>query len=207
MKHDIRERCIGLAGVYQACALVQQIASRGMANSAVIESSLESLFRFDSRSAEEVFGTIAGVGSGLRTMRDQLHAPRDARHLEITRYVISLLVLERNLIKNRAMLDTLTTRLREVENSLAYFSLSHDSVFAKLGQLYQDTISTLGPRVMVSGEQPHLSNAHNASKVRALLLAGIRAAVLWQQCGGTRWQLLFGRKHYLAACERLLTEL
>jgi high frequency lysogenization protein len=60
---------------------------------------------------------------------------------------------------------------------------------------------------MISGEQPYLDNEHNASKVRALLLAGIRSAVLWRQCGGSRWQILLGRKKYVIACDRLLAEI
>ncbi|MGB5398472.1 MAG: high frequency lysogenization protein HflD [Gammaproteobacteria bacterium] len=204
MKYTIRDRCIALAGVFQACALVQQIASRGTANSAVIETSIESLFRFDASSTEDVFGGLAGVSTGVRTLKQQLTNARNERDMDITRYVISLLVLERNLNRNPAMLDTVTSRLKDIETSLDYFHLGHDTIYAKLGSLYQDTISTLGPRVMVSGEQPHLSNETNASKVRALLLAGIRSAVLWRQCGGSRWQILFSRKKYVQECDSLL---
>ena len=204
MNYTIRDRCIALAGVFQACALVQQIATRGMANSAVIETSIESLFRFDASTTEDVFGGIAGISTGLRTLRQQLSNSRNHRDMDITRYVISLLVLERNLRRNPATLDTITSRLKDIESSLEYFALGHDNTFAKLGALYQDTISTLGPRIMVSGEQLHLGNAGNASKIRALLLAGIRSAVLWRQCGGSRWQILFSRKKYLQQCEQLL---
>lgn len=206
MKYTIRDRCIALAGVFQACALVQQIATKGTANSAIVETSLESLFRFDVNSTEEVFGNIAGITTGLRTLREQLTSTRGNRDPDITRYVISLLVLERSLNKNNAMLETITKQLKETESSLAYFSLSHENIFARLGSLYKDTISTLGPRIIVSGERPYLGNELNANKVRALLLAGIRAAVLWRQCGGSRWQILFGRKQYIAACDRLLLE-
>ena len=204
MKYTLSDRCIALAGVFQACALVQQIATRGTANSAVIETSIESLFRFDASSTEDVFGGLPGISTGLRTLKDQLSNARNERDMEITRYVISLLVLERNLNRNPAMLETVTTRLKEIESSLEYFDLGHDTIFAKLGGLYQDTISTLGPRVMVNGEQSWLSNETNASKIRALLLAGIRSAVLWRQCGGSRWQILFSRKKYLQQCEQLL---
>ncbi|MEH6454630.1 MAG: DUF489 family protein, partial [Psychromonas sp.] len=34
-------------------------------------------------------------------------------------------------------------------------------------------------------------------KIRALLLAGVRAAVLWRQIGGKRRQLIFSRKAML----------
>jgi high frequency lysogenization protein len=207
MKHTIRDRCIALAGVFQACALVQQIASRGSANSAIIESTLETLFRFDVSSSEDVYAGLANISMGLRTLREQLTSTRNDRDIEITRYVISLLILERGLSRNKRMLETITTRLKETEASLDYFSLSHDNIFARLGEIYKDTISTLGPRVMISGEQPYLDNEHNASKVRALLLAGIRSAVLWRQCGGSRWQILLGRKKYVIACDRLLAEI
>ncbi len=204
MKYTMRDRCIALAGVFQACSLVQQIANKGMANSAVIEVSLETLFRFDATSTEDVYGGLAGISTGLRSLKEQLTSPRNRRDIDITRYVITLLVLERKLSRNRAMLGEITTRLQATETSLEYFSLSHDNIFARLGDIYQDTISTLGPRVMVNGEQPYLSNAHNASRVRAILLAGIRSAVLWRQCGGTRWQILFNRRQYLSICNQLL---
>ena len=50
MKHSKREMAIALAGVFQAAKLVKQIATTGMANNAIIESSIESLFKFDANS-------------------------------------------------------------------------------------------------------------------------------------------------------------
>ncbi|MDX1397057.1 MAG: DUF489 family protein [Oceanospirillum sp.] len=41
----------------------------------------------------------------------------------------------------------------------------------------------------------------NAEKVRALLFAGIRSAILWHQLGGRRWKLLLGRKKILRALD------
>jgi high frequency lysogenization protein len=44
-------------------------------------------------------------------------------------------------------------------------------------------------------------------KVRALLLAGIRAAVLWRQVGGSRLQILFSRAKIKAAAEKILQQI
>jgi high frequency lysogenization protein len=52
-----------------------------------------------------------------------------------------------------------------------------------------------------------LSNDKNASRIRALLLAGLRSAILWRQCGGTRWSILFNRKRYENESTLLLREL
>ncbi len=200
----ITDRTLSLAGVFQAASLVDQIANRGMANNAVIENTLETLFRFDAASVEDVYGGVTGVQHGLKVLCEQFQSSRATRDINITRYVISLLVLERKLMARPAMVQQLREKLEAIENRLDYFSLSHDTVFAKLADVYQTTISTLGPRIMVQGDQPHLSNTNNANRVRALLLAGIRSAVLWRQCGGSRWQILFGRRKYIDCCQRLL---
>jgi high frequency lysogenization protein len=65
---------------------------------------------------------------------------------------------------------------------------------ASLAETYTQTISTLRPRIMVSGDPVRLADAAVADQVRALLLGAMRSAVLWRQCGGTRLGLLFGRR-------------
>ncbi|HSR54696.1 MAG TPA: DUF489 family protein, partial [Alphaproteobacteria bacterium] len=42
---------------------------------------------------------------------------------------------------------------------------------------------------------------------RALLLAGIRAAVLWRQVDGSRLRLLFGRKRIVREAQMALSTL
>ncbi len=203
MPHSKFDQTLALAGIYQAASLVKQIANTGTANNAQIEATLETLFRFDVNSVEEVYGSISGVSHGVKILQQHL-SDKTTRDIEITKYVISLIMLEAKLTRNKDMLDTISDRLQVIEDQFEFFSLSHENTFAKLGHLYKDTISTLGPKIIVSGEQPHLSNTNNANKVRALLLAGIRSAVLWRQCGGSRWQFLFGRKAYLQECENIL---
>jgi high frequency lysogenization protein len=207
MKHTQRDITLALAGVFQAASLVRQIANTGMANSAVIESSLETLFKFDSATVEDVYGGLAGVGTGLKVLREQLSSSRVRRDVEITRYVVSMITLEKKLSADTSMLALIAKTLEEIRASLDYFSLMHENTVLKLGQLYKDTISHLQPRIIVSGERPYLGNEHNASRVRALLLAGLRSAILWRQCGGTRWSILLGRRRYLDECEIMLREL
>ena len=204
--HSKYDQTLALAGIYQAASLVKQIANSGMANSAHIESSIETLFRFDADSVEQVYGSVASVSHGVKVLLQHLK-DKSNRDLEITKYVFSLLMLERKLSANKKMLDEIDQGLKKIEAQFDFFSLNHENTFAKIGQLYKDTVSTLGPKIIVSGEQPYLSNEINASKVRALLLAGIRSAVLWRQCGGSRWQFLFGQKAYINECEKILNRL
>ncbi len=204
--HSKFEQTLALAGIFQVASLVKQIASTGNANSAQIETSIETLFRFDADSVEQVYGSIAGLSHGIKILHQHLFN-KSNRDFEITQYVLSLLMLERKLSANTQMLDEIDRRLKKIEDKFDFFSLNHENTYAKLGLLYKDTISELGPKIVVSGEQPYLSNENNASKIRSLLLAGIRSAVLWRQCGGSRWQFLFGQKAYVKECEKILNQL
>lgn len=59
-------------------------------------------------------------------------------------------------------------------------------------------------RLQIHGEMQFLQNPRNAERIRALLLAGIRSATLWQQLGGNRWQLFFSRRKILNDAYALL---
>lgn len=206
MNKSLRDRTIALAGVYQAAYLVHQIATRGMTDSAALEASINSIFKLDAPSTEAVFGELSGVMTGLSTLKRQL-SEKQADTLQITQYVVMLLHLERKLARQPAMLERIAGGIRQAQQQSEHFSTTHENVLANLANIYKNTISTLTPRVLVQGEHGYLNNPDNANKVRAILLAGIRAAVLWTQCGGSRWHVLFKRGALLAETEKLLASL
>lgn len=204
MPHTDEERCIALAGVFQATALVKAVARHGSAEPRpAYEASLGSLFEFDPPSTEAVFGGLGGVHHGLNVLRQQLDPGSRSRDLEITKYAVSLLHLEGRLRGRPAMLTALREELEASRAQVEYFSLTHGNVIARLADIYSRTISTLGTRIMVNGEPQLLAQQEKADQIRALLLAGMRAAVLWHQVGGSRLKLLLGRRRLLAAAESL----
>jgi high frequency lysogenization protein len=163
-----------------------------------------SLFEFSPPTTEAVFGSRFEVRKGLQVLVDQLRSEENKRNLYVMRYAIGLIQLERKVSANPNMLNTIGDELDGTSHQLRHFGMTHPNVIAHLADIYANTISTLTPRIMVSGEHNHLQNTENANKVRALLLAGIRAAVLWRQCGGKRWQLLFQRRKLLKQAGELL---
>lgn len=204
MKHTKDDRTLALAGIFQVAFLVQQIARTGSVASAAMESSLETLFKFDSNTVKQIYGTPADISTGLKTLTKQLSGDTDKQNMEITRYVLGIIVLEKKLSKNQAMLNKITEGLEMTRGKMDFFSLTHENTIASLADLYQQTISNLLPRILVDGDHGYLNQPSNANKIRALLLAGIRSAVLWRQCGGGRLQFLFSRKSYLNTAESIL---
>ena len=205
MSKTINDRTLALAGLFQTTYLVNQVAKRGMVDSQQFEASINSLFVTDPKTTLEVYGdNMQNVRQGLIVLRNQLGGDASKREVEPTRYMITLLHLERKLARNRNFLSAISEGLERTGKQAEHFSITHPNVIASLADIYANTISTLNPRIMVSGEHGHLQNPDNANKVRALLLAGMRSAVLWRQCGGNRLQLLFQRRALLAEADRLL---
>ena len=79
-----------------------------------------------------------------------------------------------------------------------------ERVQARLAEIYVDTLSQLRPRVIVHGNPQHLSNAQVVAQIRALLLAAVRAAVLWRQVGGSQLRLIVRRRQYAMLARGLL---
>ena len=212
MSYTDRDRTIALAGIFQAARLVQQIANTGMVEQDNVETCVKSLFKIDSSTPEDVFEGGHKLTLGYKTLLEQLggasqkdsnNKPRD---IDITKYAISIAVLERRLSKNNDMSNKIAEEIEAASQQLDHYGYTHDNILAKLAHVYSETISTLKPRIIVNGEHQHISNPNQANKIRAILLAGVRAAVLWRQCGGSRWQLLFTRKKVVGEAEKLLRE-
>lgn len=207
MAYSKQDQTLALAGVFQSAFLVQQIALTGQASGAAMETSLETLFKIDSSNVTDVYGNLASVSIGLKTLKQQLAGKAGKQDMEITRYVIGLMHLQKKLSRDNQRLNRIAEELKRIRGQMDYFSLTHANVLASLGALYQETISTLSPRILVKGDQTFLSQQGNADKIRALLLAGIRSAVLWRQTGGNRLQFIFGRGGYLKATNELLNRI
>ena len=95
--------------------------------------------------------------------------------------------------------------IQAAASQLDHFELTHTNVISNLANIYRERISPLGPRIIVKGEESVLANPDNASRIRALLLAGIRSALLWRQAGGNRWRLIFERKAMLQEINAILS--
>lgn len=212
MSHNVTDRTIALAAMFQATRLVAQIANTGNADEQALSTCLQSLLRIDAASTEAVYDDVANLRIGLQTLIEQLGGNAEPsqdgqpKDLFITKYVAGVMVLERRLMKDAEMLQTISSGIERVQNQVEHFSLTHENVIAGLAHLYSQTISTMKPRIMVHGEHVYIGNTTNANKIRALLLAAIRAAVLWRQCGGSRWQLFFQRRAVLDEARRLLAQ-
>lgn len=215
-----QDKILALAGMFQAARLVQKLAREGRTEAQPFAASVRSVLMIDAGDAAEVYGGVGGVALGLKLLRDKLSGSAEPSDLELAKYVIAMLQLEAALRRRPEVAEAVRAGIRAAETQMSLFQGDreddeedeeeedednvHPRLVDLLAELYTQTLSTLTPRIMVSGEHGHLSNPEIAARVRAGLFAGIRSAVLWRQLGGNRWQLVLQRRAVAQEAERLL---
>ena len=202
MSRSAADRALALAGVFQAAALVDETARTGSCDPQAREGSMHSLFQFDAPDTLSVFGDLAGIRIGLRSLAQQLESGADNATL---RYAMALMTLSRRASEPR-LLKEISDGLATADRLQAERGLADPSVIDTIGATYLATVSKLQPRVIVSGEPSHLRQPATAALIRSLLMAGVRAGILWRQSGGSRRYLLFSRQRLVHEARKLLEQ-
>ncbi len=197
------ERVLALAGLFQACSLAQQLANEGRCDEAAMQAGVASIFRIDAPSVVAVYGGVANLRLGLRNLVAQLD--ESERDMSVTRMVVTVMRLERSLSGRPELMEKLQQGILAAQRQVEHFGQESSQVSGRLAELYASTLSTLRPRVMVSGDPQQLQQPAVVERVRANLLAAVRSAVLWRQVGGRQWQLLVFRRQCSMLARGLLT--
>lgn len=178
------------------------MARNGQCDTAAFEATLKTIINMSPKDTLDVFGDESNLELGLKTLVSGIDGSPTGS--EVTRYIISIMALERKLNSNSSSMAKLGERLNLIERQTDHFELLDEQMISNLASVYLDVISPVGPRIQVSGTPEVLQQPINQHKVRALLLAGVRCAVLWRQVGGKRRHLIFGRKKMLEQAKILL---
>lgn len=206
MSHP-RDRTLALAAVFQSAHLAMCLAHQNKADETAFNHSINSILVTESESTEAIFGGFASVRLGLKILRNKMTGENGSVEFEIARYILSLIQLSLKLAKKQKMLQTMATQIEVISSHQQSKSITHFDIVDELAQLYTQTISTLNPRIIVTGDHGYLTDPQTAARVRAILLSGVRSAFLWHQLGGRRWQLIFSRRHIGETANAILDEL
>ena len=200
----MKERTLALAGVFQATELVRQAANHGTWSGYAASSCLHSLFQLEADSTTEIYGGVAKMRLGVETMLAVLQG--DNRYADSLRYSVGLLQIEKKFRRSGNLQEEVGNRLQGIsEEGIELEQHEREDLQAHdIAELYSTTISKLSPRIVVNGRPQYLKNERTIDWVRTLLMAGLRSATLWNQLGGGRFELMFGRKNIIREAESLL---
>lgn len=205
-----QNRCLALAAVFQAATLVTELAQNGQCDELAYQSLIESLFVFEPENTLSIYGdSTLGLEMGLKQLHHLSQNSSSKNFTTTAKYALSLISLQKHASKDQEMLTLMRSRLQHMQYKQTHFSADNiESLNADLASslsgLYQDTLSTLKFRIQVQGNMEKLTNTQISDKIRALLFAGFRSALLWRQLGGTKWQLIFKRADIERVSQQLL---
>ncbi|MFP5429841.1 MAG: high frequency lysogenization protein HflD [Gammaproteobacteria bacterium] len=206
-----RDKTLALAALFQSATLADALAWRGHCDPVAMEASLQSILVMDTDEAGVIYGqNIRGLQSGLQSLEQTFLEPLRGGHprqADIVRYALGLMQVERQLAKSPELLSVLRKRLEQAADQRRHFdSLVAPAMINNLAGIYVDTAGQLRFRIQIRGDQKQLQTVGMAEQIRAVLLAGVRAAWLWHRLGGRRWHLMFTRGQILAEIRKIIAE-
>jgi high frequency lysogenization protein len=186
-------RALALAGVVQAAAMVHKVAHGETLPEEPHRALLRTIPTRNAAGLQEIFPDPSAFRIGAEAAVEGLSGRSSAP--EILRYALQVVELARMLSNVPQVLEKLGRLIDDIDPE------TPDE--QQLARIYQQTVSTLGKRIQVTGDPQTLQQEQVADRVRALLLAGVRMGWLWQQLGGRRWHLVLRRGALLVALRPL----
>ena len=156
----MQQQTVALAGVAQVARLVDQVSKTGSYPIEFLEPSIHSLFEFDAEDVATIYGGLAGVKLGLNNLAAMLGDRQGQEHRDMTRYVFSLLYLERKFSASPEMMSVVRSRLEHASFRAEHFAGHVNDTCHSVSGIYQDTLSKLKFRIKLTGSAQHLKDEH-----------------------------------------------
>ena len=214
MPADIRSESIALAALFQACGQIQKVARTGAGDPQACAVLIRALIITDPGEVDDIYRPDA-LAPGFRQLVSSLTTAiedRNTHTVEITKTAFKLITLEQAIERNQAVFDRLGHSIDQLRISVLsecpdYENAAADVILTpgfirEYAKLYQSLISPNFPNLIIYGEEAYLRIQDNQDQIRALLLAAIRAIVLWRQVGGRRRYFIFRRGKILEFSRR-----
>ncbi|MDE2197316.1 MAG: DUF489 family protein, partial [Gammaproteobacteria bacterium] len=107
MTRSLSDRVLALAGVVQAAALVNEVATAGRADEQSIQVTINSIIKTDAADVPEIFGGARGLRCGLQRLAALLGPEQQLTDLVVLRYTLNLLQIQGKVMGRGALKQVL----------------------------------------------------------------------------------------------------
>lgn len=210
MASDIFCETIALAALFQSALQIHSIARLGTVDEHAIAPLMRALIITNPEEVSDIYNPqrlLPGLNN-LPLIFGQAEKVNDER-AEMVQIAYRIMALEGSLTKQQAVLAQLDRKVDQLRDDVLRIHSNYETapdnivldyeIIKMYSKIYSDIISPNFPKLIIYGEEQFLRRVEFQEMIRALLLSGIRACLLWYQVGGRRYSLLFKQKE-LAAC-------
>ncbi len=217
MSNNTYAETIALAAVFQSAAQIQKVARFGQVDEAAIAPLMRALIITNPNTVEDIYKPSTML-PGLNQLLTSLY-PKEAtqpKNAELIKIAFSIMSLETNLERQTMVFKQLDSEVDKLRNQVlgihSNYETAEDNILVdydiiKLySNIYSGLISPNFPKLIIYGEESYLSRTEFQVMIRALLLSGIRAAMLWHQVGGKRYSLMFRYKDIIECARQTISK-
>ncbi|MBQ2382298.1 MAG: DUF489 family protein [Succinivibrio sp.] len=206
---NIRSESIALAALFQCCSQINRIAHSGYCDEQAVSTVFRALLVTNPDTIDDIYKE-SNLKIGFKSLIEGFSTDgiTDNTAKELAKLAMQVMSLTDRIMGNSSLYNRLSNEIDsmkiQIEKDYPDFLEGSTSVVMnsdnveKFAQLYQSLISPNFSKLLIFGEERFLSSTENQNRIRALLLAGIRALVLWNQVGGKKLYLVFRRKDILS---------
>jgi high frequency lysogenization protein len=202
--NNIDQETEALAALFLCCAQIQRIATTGFMDDNAAACVIRSILVTNPGTIDDIYDN-AQLRTGYQALADCLGRTslRSLECVEVTKSAFKVMELENQLERSGKFFDELGAKIDSLHSSISSecpgfldgnVSDVLDRRYIKMfADTYSSIISPHFSKLIICGQEECLRREENQERIRALLLAAVRAVVLWRQLGGKRRFLVFRR--------------
>lgn len=206
IEHETR----ALAALYQCCSQIIRIANTGFWDDHAAAAMIRAIGVTDPRTVDDIY-SVDQLKTGYEFTAKILSmngiasiaSNGDNDAVAILTLANKTMALAAQLTSRDKVYNELGSRIDTFHNRMVseipgfmdgdIQMVLRQDVLRECASIYQSLISPNFPRLMIPGQESCLRESDVQDKIRAMLLAAVRAYVLWEQLGASRLLLWFHR--------------
>lgn len=203
---EIEKVTYALAAIVESARQIHQIARNGIIDERIVGCLLRGVLRVEPESTESVYPKSCLTG-GLNYLADVTQLDPKEAH-DITRYMFSFFKLTEKYLTEAEARESLGTQITYIRKSLMDQVEKSTFTAKQLSSWYKTNIFDRQiHQIPIYGDKQYLTVERNVNFIRALIVSGIRACILWKQVGGTQLNCFFNKSRISICAKDFLSKL
>lgn len=197
----------GLVGAAQASETLKDfLNTKGFLEQNQFNAMVRSILVTQSDSLEDIYGKDLSLWRRGKFSLTGYLAQVNSLNSEEFYYFMSILKLAKKMLNNKNNMRNISDIVSTLQWDIHNRNTDFEGVLETLNTCYKDYISSLKFRIKVQIQRDMNFDVKQEARMRTILFAGLRSAVLWRQGGGTLPSLLFQREKILARLEEVFAK-
>ena len=143
---------MALSALIQSAFIVEKIATSSKEIDNDLKVLLESIYKTETFSAENIYGHKRNLSIGLNVLKNILNGNNEIYLMNTQKYALSMILIQKNISKIKDLQDLIRKKIDNYnENSM--MATNFEDLISYSEKIYTEYIAIIRPRVIISGKK------------------------------------------------------